>query len=145
MNISDKTLNQTIARNLIERLGRAHLRESDLPDVSHISAQDANTVLAGGGASSQTLYRLAQTFNCAVDDFYLGIYDDREAHRNGGNVNGDRLKVINSLQNHELLKQLADISNQELRDSIYSVVTGFAGMFRYLDMEGLQLRRTTED
>ena len=141
MEANEKLLNQIIARNVLLRLERSHLRESDLAGVAGITDQQAKATLAGEGAPSQVLYKLAQTLNCAVDDFFLGIYDERNSKRSGGSDKGDRLKIINSLQSHDLIRQLADISDQDLRDSIYNLVMGMAGIFRFLDMKGLEMQR----
>lgn len=145
MEPDEKLLNQTIARNVLMRLERSHLREGNLPEIAGITGQQAKTVLAGGGAPSHVLYQLARAFNCAVDDFFLGVHDEQSAKRSSSNANGDRLKIINSMQSHDLIRQLADISNQDLRDSIYNLVIGMAGIFRFLDMEGLQMRRVVEE
>jgi hypothetical protein len=141
MDIDKKTITETLRRNILLRLERESLKEEDLPGIAHISREEAAILLKTGGANGTTLYQLAKAFNCAVDDFFLGIYDEREKNRSAGTVNGDRLKVINSLQDHDLLKELADISNQELRDSVYALVTGLAGIFRFLDMQGLQMQK----
>lgn len=139
--IDKNLIGETVAKNIRLRLQRASLRDEDLADIAHISKEEATIVLATGGANGYVLYQLAAAFNCAVDDFYIGIYDERETHRSGGHVNGDRLQVINGLQNHELLKQLGDISNQELRDSVYNLVSGLAGIFRFLDMQGIEMKK----
>ncbi len=141
MEPDEKLLNQTIARNVLMRLERSHMHESDLPEISGLTKQQAKTVLAGGGAPSHVLYQLARAFNCAVDDLFLGIYDEQHAKRSGGNANGDRLKIINNLQSHDLIRQLADISDQDLRDSIYNLVIGMAGIFRFLDLKGVEMHR----
>ncbi len=118
------------------------MSEDDLVDITGIGKKEIAILMKTGGANSVTLYHLASAFHCMVDDLFLGIFDERDKHRSAGKANGDRLKVINSLQNHELLRQLADVSNQELRDSVYSLVTGLAGIFRFLDMQGIQMKRT---
>lgn len=141
MEIDKQTVNMTLARNIRLRLEREKLKEEDLPGIAGISKEEAAIVLATGGANGLVLYKLANAFNCAIDDFYLGIFDQRNADRTATNINGDRLKVITSLQNHELLKQLGDISNQEMRDSVFSLITGLAGIFRFLDMQGIEMKK----
>lgn len=141
MKIDKKIIGQTIAKNIQLRLERASLKEEDLADIAGISTEEAAIVYTTGGANGTVLYKIANALNCAVDDFYLGIFDQRDGVRTATSANGDRLKAINSLQNHELLKQLGDISNQELRDSVYSLVTGLAGIFRFLDMQGIEIKK----
>jgi hypothetical protein len=142
MEPDEKLLNQTIAMNIRLRLQWSQLQEQNLADICDgITEQQAKTLLAGGGAPLPVLYKLAHALNCAVDDLFIGISDERNSKRSGGTVNGDRLKIINSLQSHDLIRQLADVSDQDLRDSIYNLVMGMAGIYRFLDMKGLQMRQ----
>lgn len=81
MKIDKKIIGQTIAKNIQLRLERASLKEEDLADIAGISTEEAAIVYTTGGANGTVLYKIANALNCAVDDFYLGIFDQRDGVR----------------------------------------------------------------
>jgi hypothetical protein len=133
MRITDKELNQIIARNLLDLLGQAQLREQHLSEIARITLEETHVLLAGGGASLGTLYHVTCALGCAFDDLFLGLYDAQAKYRSPSHTRSDRLGMLHALRRHEGWKRLGEPEHSQLRDSFDRIFTGLAGLLRFLE------------